>query len=94
MGKEEASEAGGGGLGQAPLDQVGHREQLCPPPENTGERPELRRPEWISAVNCSLQPLVRRGRWAGGWEEAEKRSRWEMMAGVGVGRGHGVRERG
>lgn len=66
MGKEEGGKAGGGELDWALLDQVGHGEQLCPPPESTGGLPELRRPEWITVVNRSLQSLVRRGRWTGG----------------------------
>ena len=79
MRKEEGRKAGGGELDWALLDQVGHGEQFCPPPESMGELSELRRPEWITVVNRSLQSLVRRGWWAGGGKEAEKTSRWEMM---------------
>ena len=93
MRKEEGRKAGGGELDWALLDQVGHGEQFCPPPESMGELSELRRPEWITVVNRSLQSLVRRGWWAGGGKETEKRSRWEMMGDDGVGRGHGVGER-
>ena len=73
MGKEEAGEARGGGLGWAPCG-----EQLCPP-ESTGELPEFERPEQISVVNHFLQPLDRSKTWVQGEKEAEERSRWEMM---------------
>lgn len=54
-------------------------EQLCPPPESTGELPELKRPEQISVLNHFLQPLDRSEMWVRGEKEAEVRSRWEMM---------------